>query len=95
MQVDPDLVRRILLAVEATPANQHVGNIEFPDVDENVIYEHIEVLADAGLVEAAIQPREWADTAFITRLSPASRTPDTSSSPTRGTSAFGRRRSHS
>jgi DNA-binding transcriptional ArsR family regulator len=55
MQFDPDLARRILLEIEATPANQDVGDIEFSDVDENEIYEHIELLADAGLVEARIQ----------------------------------------
>lgn len=33
MQFDPDLARRILLEVEASPPNQHIKDIEFPDVD--------------------------------------------------------------
>lgn len=75
MQFDPDLARRILLTVEDTPANEHVPPIAFPDVDENLNYEHIEVLADAGLVEAMIQPSKRGDRriylARITRLTHA------------------------
>jgi DNA-binding PadR family transcriptional regulator len=56
MQFDPDLARQILLEVEATPPNQHVKDIEFAGLDEDLIYEHIELLRDAGLVEARIQP---------------------------------------
>jgi hypothetical protein len=56
MQFDPDLARRILLEVEATPPNQHVPDIKFSDVDEHTVYEHIELLTDAGLVEALFKP---------------------------------------
>lgn len=55
MQFDPDIARNILLAVEALPANEPVRQITLDGIDDNTLYEHIELLKDAGYVEAVVQ----------------------------------------
>ena len=72
MQLDIELARRILLIAEAAPANQHVGRIEIPDVDHDVVLEHLELLSEAGLIEAMIRRNSMGGSrnhfAFVNRL---------------------------
>lgn len=55
MKLDLDLVRDILLDVEATPANQP-ANVNLPDRDEDAVLEHIELLIEAGLLDGSVLP---------------------------------------
>jgi DNA-binding transcriptional ArsR family regulator len=55
MRFDLDLVREILLQVEAAPANQDVGSVDVPSYSQDVVHEHIELLSDRGLIEANIR----------------------------------------
>lgn len=52
MKLDLDVVRGILLQVEATPANQTPDQIVLEGVSEDTIVEHIELLAEHGMLEA-------------------------------------------
>lgn len=54
MTRDMDLVRAILLKVEATPANQHIDDVEPEGYDENAIAEHVEMLIDGGLLDGKV-----------------------------------------
>jgi predicted ArsR family transcriptional regulator len=54
MQFDIDVARRILLAIEATPANQYPEDVVLPDVDENDVLEHLECLIEDGLVDGTV-----------------------------------------
>ena len=53
MRFDPEIARSILLAVEATPPNQHPKPVELEGVDKAIITEHVELLNEAGLLEAS------------------------------------------
>lgn len=52
MKLDYDVVREILVEIERTPANQAPGRIVVSGVNEDVLVEHIQLLADRGLIEA-------------------------------------------
>jgi DNA-binding transcriptional ArsR family regulator len=53
MRLDPELVRALLMRIEATPANQMPDtNIEIDGYSEDEILEHLELLGEAGLIEA-------------------------------------------
>ena len=71
---DDNLIREILIQVEASPANQEPV-LRFPEKDRDVLLEHIELLDDAGLVEANIMRGELAGerihTADISRMTAA------------------------
>lgn len=54
MRLDLDLVREILLKVEAAPANRDVGTVVVPGYDEDTVLDHIELLNDRGLIEANV-----------------------------------------
>jgi len=71
MKLDMDLVRAILLQAEAAPPNQF-PKIELPEYPEDAITEHIQLLAERGLLDAAIAPSGFGSkriaTAFVRRL---------------------------
>lgn len=52
MQRNPDLLRALLFAIETTPANRDVGTPAAEGHGEDEILEHLEMLSDAGLIEA-------------------------------------------
>lgn len=55
MKRDMDVIRHILLKVEAlTPGNVPVSELTTPDWDEPVIAYHVELLTEAGLLDARI-----------------------------------------
>ena len=54
MKLDLDTVRSILLAVENTPANSGSVEISIDGVDEDTLFEHIELLEENGLVVAQV-----------------------------------------
>jgi len=55
MKRDADLIRDILLAVEEKPAGHSLSTLELPGYDNLTIGEHVELLVDAGLIEANIE----------------------------------------
>jgi hypothetical protein len=55
MKLDFDIIREILLKVEATPANQDAGPIKLLERDEDAVLEHIDLLREKGLIDANIQ----------------------------------------
>jgi hypothetical protein len=50
---DPDLIRQILLSAESTPANKPPV-LKVPGVDQDVLYEHLELLIEQGLLEGSV-----------------------------------------
>ena len=72
MKLDPDLARAILLQVEATPANRTSRDPEIEGYSEDEIFEHVELLNEAGYLEAKIVRSGSGDariyTVFVTRL---------------------------
>lgn len=50
MKLDYGLVREILLAMEAAPANTY-PDLSLEDRDEAEVFEHVELLIEAGLIE--------------------------------------------
>jgi hypothetical protein len=52
MRMEHDLVRQILLAAQAAPANCDTPPVAIEPWTQDVILEHIEALDEAGLVEA-------------------------------------------
>lgn len=56
MRFDPEIARNILLAVEETEANQRPKDINLPEVPQDTLVEHIELLNEAGLLEATLVP---------------------------------------
>jgi uncharacterized protein DUF2513 len=48
---DMDLVRAILLAVEARPTNSTEVSVSVPGRDDREVGEHLQLMEDAGLVE--------------------------------------------
>jgi len=54
MKRNMDLVRDILLIVESTPANQHVGNIEPENYSDAEVLEHLEMLIDAKFLDGKV-----------------------------------------
>ena len=73
MKRDPDLIRTILLAVEATPAGEPISNndIEAEGHDPVEVSEHVQLLHQAGFLEVTIsqelKPR-GSRTCFIRRI---------------------------
>lgn len=55
MKRDLDLIRRILLDIEALPVGQSRDSIKYPEYDQPTIGQHINLLHQAGLIEAIIQ----------------------------------------
>lgn len=54
MKRDMDLVRKILLHIEANQDGKI--NLDIPDYSRDEIYLHVELMKEKGLVEAIIQP---------------------------------------
>ena len=54
MRLDPDLFRAILLKVEDAPPNQRPDNLMIEGWTPDEVLEHIELLEEAGLIEARI-----------------------------------------
>jgi hypothetical protein len=52
---DFDLIRKILLEVQASPAGVRPFSVEFPDkYDQAVVNEHVELLIEAGLIKGKL-----------------------------------------
>lgn len=52
---DFDLIRKILLEVQASPAGARPFSIEFPgEYDQHVVNEHVELLIEAGLIKGKL-----------------------------------------
>ena len=54
MKRDFDLIRRILTDIENVPAGKSLDKISYPEYDEPFIYEHVNILEEAGLIKAKI-----------------------------------------
>ena len=54
MKLDPDLARDILLKIEQAPPNHAPDRVEVEGRDQNEVFEHLELLHEAGLIEARI-----------------------------------------
>lgn len=50
MKRDMNLVRSILLSIEATPVNGNVP-LDFPGYDEDTVHYHLKIMVDGGLIE--------------------------------------------
>ena len=55
MKRDLDLIRRILLEIEALPPGQSLDSIKYPEYEELTIHKHVDLLDQAGLIEAIIK----------------------------------------
>lgn len=52
---DFDLIRKILLEVQSSPAGAHPFSIEFPgEYGQEVVNEHVELLIEAGLIKGKV-----------------------------------------
>lgn len=56
MKRDFDLIRRILADIENVPAGKSLDKITYPEYDQPIIYEHINILEEAGLIKAKKGP---------------------------------------
>jgi len=54
MRIDFDVVRQILITLEAMPANQQPQLFSLSGVDENIALEHLEIMSKRGLVVASL-----------------------------------------
>jgi hypothetical protein len=54
MKRDPDLIREILLRVEALPIGHVLSNIEIDGYSQEVIAEHVRLLQEIGFIDAII-----------------------------------------
>jgi len=54
MHLDPDLLRALLLHIEATPANQRTMAFAVEGYDQDTIMEHLELLMDRGLIQGTM-----------------------------------------
>jgi hypothetical protein len=54
MKRDLNLVRLILLKIEETAPGQSVFHLTFEGFDPDIIAEHVEILHEAGLIEAIL-----------------------------------------
>lgn len=52
MKLDFDLVRQILLEMEDQPANARSFSIKIDGYDQDTLFEHLELLDEAGHIEA-------------------------------------------
>jgi len=52
MKLDKDLVREILLQVEASPDPMEMVNLSIPDHSQEEIAYHVQILDEAGFIEA-------------------------------------------
>jgi DNA-binding HxlR family transcriptional regulator len=52
---DMELVRQILLAIKARQTTE-LTTIELPDVQQNVLNRHLELLSEAHLIDAKVHP---------------------------------------
>lgn len=55
MRRDFDLVRAILADVANQPAGQWLENPEYPEYNAQTIAEHVELMAEAGLLKAKVR----------------------------------------
>lgn len=58
MKRDMELVRSILLQVEAADGSRSSGELDFMGHSQDEIYYHIELMQQRGLIDAVIK-REW------------------------------------
>ncbi|MFZ2642092.1 MAG: DUF2513 domain-containing protein [Verrucomicrobiia bacterium] len=54
MKMDLNLIRQMLLAMEAHPAGQPIYSFKFDGKENAEILEHVQLLHDAGFIEATI-----------------------------------------
>ena len=54
MKLDADLARELLLKIEGAPANHAADTPEVEGRDKDEVLEHLELLHEAGLIEAKI-----------------------------------------
>ena len=52
MKLDFDLARGILLLMESKPANAHPYSVNVDGYDQDTVFEHLELLDEAGFIEA-------------------------------------------
>jgi hypothetical protein len=56
MQLAPDTIREILLAIEDAPPNRS-PNRYLPPIDQDVLFEHLDALEKGGFIEARFMVR--------------------------------------
>lgn len=54
MKRDPELIREILLRVEALPIGHFLSNIEIDGYSPDVIGEHVRLLQEVGFIDAQV-----------------------------------------
>jgi hypothetical protein len=54
MKLDPDLARDLLLKIEQAPPNHDANDLQVDGRDKDEVFEHLELLHEAGLIEARI-----------------------------------------
>ena len=54
MKRDLELIREILLRVEALPVGHFLSNIEIDEYSPDVIGEHVRLLQEAGFIDAQV-----------------------------------------
>jgi hypothetical protein len=54
MKLDPDLARDLLLKIEQAPPNHAANDLQVEGRDKDEVFEHLELLHEAGLIEARI-----------------------------------------
>jgi hypothetical protein len=54
MKRDFDLIRRIMIDVQNTPAGSICENIAYPEYDQATVYEHEKLLIDEGFVDGQV-----------------------------------------
>jgi len=54
MKRDMDLCRKILLAIESSPANQYVTNLQVAGYEDDIVADHVALLNEATLIDANI-----------------------------------------
>ncbi len=52
MARNPDLIHRILKDIEASPPGKSVDKLEYPEYEKEIVYEHVKILEDEGLIDA-------------------------------------------
>jgi hypothetical protein len=54
VKLDPDLARDLLLKVDQAPPNHSAKDLQVEGRDKDEVFEHLELLHEAGLIEARI-----------------------------------------
>ena len=65
MKRDMDLIRAILLAIEAHPLPEIDGYLEIDDYEDSVVHHHLHLLKEAGYINAYSAVDANADSGFL------------------------------